>query len=30
MNSCINNGVNFKATKIPANGISQHKLLIRK
>jgi CTP:phosphocholine cytidylyltransferase-like protein len=30
MNNCINNGVNFKATKIPSNGISQHKLLIRK
>lgn len=30
INSCINNGVNFKPTKIPSNGISQHKLLIRK
>ena len=30
MNNCINNGVCFKATKIPSNGISQHKLLIRK
>jgi hypothetical protein len=30
INCCINNGVNFKATKIPSNGISQHKLLTRK
>lgn len=30
MNICINNGVAFKATKTPSNGISQYKLLIRK
>jgi hypothetical protein len=30
INCCINNGVNFKATKTLSNGISQHKLLIRK
>lgn len=30
INSCISQGVYFKATKLPSNAITQHKLLLRK